>query len=147
MAAPLIRVTLALDPRGWARPRVRVVTPRDGRPFAHFFKDTKTRSFEDALAIQARVAMRRKGLQPLEGPLAVRLFAMMPVPVSWSARERAAALSTTFHTSKPDHDNIAGMLDAFNKIVWLDDAQVCRSLVVKEYAERPGLIVEVFRLP
>lgn len=146
-ATPFLTVTLALDPRGWARPRAAIRYTSSRKPYIHFYKDAETRAFEDALTIQGKVAMRRQGVQIAAGPLAVRLFAMMRVPKSWSNKEKDAALvGTKWATVKPDHDNISGMLDAFNKVVWFDDAQVVISLVVKEYAESPGLIVEVYRL-
>jgi Holliday junction resolvase RusA-like endonuclease len=49
-------------------------------------------------------------------------------------------------TVKPDDDNYCKALDALNGVVWDDDCQRCRTLIVKEYAENPGLIVEVFKL-
>ena len=53
------------------------------------------------------------------------MTALMGVPKSWSNKKRDAALAGTIRpTGKPDWDNFAKMLDAFNEIVWIDDAQI-----------------------
>jgi len=138
----MIVVELPGEPRGWARPRVRVATPAKSRPFAQFFKDADTRAFEDALFWRAKAAMGPR--PPLEGPVAVRVVAAMAVPVSWSRKDRDAALAGVIRpTGKPDWDNFAKMLDAFNGIVWTDDAQVVDGGVIKIYSEAPSLRVEV----
>lgn len=152
-------VELPGDPRGKGRPRFRYVKPKDAsRPgFVSVYTDAETVAYETALKWKGKAAMR--GRPPLEGPLAVRVFAMMPIPKSWPNKRRDAALAgMVFPTGKPDADNILKMLDALNtkadrsgepgfRGVWLDDAQIVRSLVVKEYGEHPGLIVEVYQLP
>lgn len=90
-----------------------------------------------------------KGRKPLEGPLAVRIFVMLPVPKSWSNKQRDAALTgMTRPISRGDFDNYAkAVCDSLNKIVYLDDSQIVTALIVKEYAERPGIIAEIFELP
>jgi Holliday junction resolvase RusA-like endonuclease len=88
-----------------------------------------------------------RGRPLLEGPLAVRVIAMMPVPASWTNRAKDAALAgLTFPAKKPDADNILKILDALNETVWEDDAQIVCALVVKKYAENPGLIVDIYKL-
>jgi Holliday junction resolvase RusA-like endonuclease len=135
-------ITLEGEPRGWARPRVRVVTPKSGSAFASFFMDAKTRAFEKALKWQAKAAM--KAQPPIEGPVSVRVIAAMAVPSSWSNKKRDAALAGTVRpTGKPDWDNFAKMLDAFNGIVWVDDAQIVDGSVSKIYSEVPLLRVEI----
>ena len=145
-AAPLVVVQHPGAPRGKGRPRGRIVMPKAGKPFVHFYTDSETEAYETALKWRAKAAMR--STPPFEGPLAVRIFAMMPIPASWSKRDRAAALNGTLYPmTSPDGDNIAKVLDALNKVVFLDDKQVVRWLIVKEYGEHPGLIIEVYRLP
>lgn len=138
----LIVVLLPGEPRGWGRPHVRVIQPKTGPPFASFYTDAKTRAFETSLKWQAKAAMR--SVPPIEGPVAVKIIAAMAVPASWSNKKRDAALAGTIRpTGKPDWDNFAKMLDSFNKIVWLDDAQVVDGSVTKIYSETPSLRVEV----
>ena len=116
--------------------------PKNGAPFASFYMDAETRAFETALKWRAKAAM--KSLRPFEGPLSVRVTALMGVPKSWSNKKRDAALAGTIRpTGKPDWDNFAKMLDAFNEIVWIDDAQIVEGSVSKVYSETPALRVEV----
>lgn len=146
-AAPLFVIEMPGRVRGKGRPRGTIIRPRGGAPFISFYTDAETRGYENALKQLAAIKM--KGRPPFEGPLAVRIFAMMPIPPSWPARDRDAALAgTKFPTTKPDADNIGkSAADALNGVVFLDDTQLIRILVVKEYAECPGLIIEVYRLP
>ena len=89
-----------------------------------------------------------RGRSPLNEALAVRIFAMIPIPKSWPAKKRDAALvGLIYPDGRPDWDNYGKIAsDALNKVVWEDDGQIVKSLVVKEYAENPGLIIEVFKL-
>jgi Holliday junction resolvase RusA-like endonuclease len=146
-AVPFVVIEHVCHPRGKGRPRGRIVKPRHGPMFINFYTDSDTVDFERALAWRAEGAM--KGRPPLEGPLAIRIYAMMPIPKSWPNRDRDAALAgTKFHMSTPDVDNIGKIcLDSLNGIVWSDDKQVVRVYCHKEYAENPGLIIETFKLP
>lgn len=146
-AAPLLVVELSGPPRGKGRPRSRIVFPKAGKPFVHVYTDSETVEYERALAWKAKAAM--KGRAPFEGPLAMRVFAMMPIAKSWPKRDRDAALAgTIFHMSTPDGDNIFKICaDSLNKIAYDDDKQIVRHVVIKEYAERPGVILELYRLP
>lgn len=145
-ALPFCVVELPGQPRGKGRPRSRVVAGGGKAPWVHVYTDPATRAYEKALSWQAKAAMRGRPL--LTGPLAVRVFAMMRIPPSWSRRDKdAAAAGTKWPVGKPDGDNIFKMVDAMNGIVWEDDTQIVRSLVVKEFGQSPGLIVEVYTLP
>jgi Holliday junction resolvase RusA-like endonuclease len=147
-AVPFVSVSMAGPPCGKGRPRFRWVPPgASGRPgFVHTYTPAQTVSIETALKWKGKAAMRGRPL--LEGPLAVRLFAMMPVPQSWPNKRRDAALTgLIFHTSTPDGDNIFKLVaDGLNGAVYVDDKQIVRHAVFKEYAENPGLIVEVYKL-
>lgn len=147
---PFVVCELAGPPIGKGRPRFRWVAPNPvtRRPgFVHVYTPKETELVQQALAWKGKAAMR--GRLVLECPLAVMLYAMMPVPRSWPNKKRDAALSgAIFHTSTPDGDNIFKLAaDGLNGIIWKDDKQIVRHMVVKEYAEQPGLIVEVYTLP
>lgn len=149
-ATPFCVVEMSGQPVGKGRPRFRWVAPNPatGRAgFVHVYTPKETEVVEEAFAWKGRAAMRGRPL--LDGPLAVRLFAMMAVPKSWPNKKRDAALSgLLFHTSTPDGDNIFKLAaDALNGIVWTDDKQIVRHVVWKEYAENPGLILEIYKLP
>lgn len=146
-AAPSVRISLPGPPVPKGRPRFRYVQPGKGRAgFVSVYTPAETVAAEKEVAQMGRIAMRSK--PPYEGALAVRFFAMVPVPASWSHKARDAALSGSVHpASRPDWDNYGKLCsDALNAIVWKDDSQIVRALVVKEYAERPGYIIEVFVL-
>lgn len=131
-------VRLAGQPQGKARPRF---SRANGRAFT----PAHTRAYEAALRYAAQEAMGERS--PMLGPLAVTVEAVMPIPASASKKFRAAALAGTERpTKKPDWDNFAKALDAFNEVVWRDDAQVCEGRVVKRYGDMPGLTITVLAL-
>jgi Holliday junction resolvase RusA-like endonuclease len=131
---PLV-IRLAGQPQGKARPRF-------ARANGRAFTPAHTRAYEAALRYAAQEAMGDRS--PMLGPLAVTVEAVMPIPASASKKFRAAALAGLERpTKKPDWDNFAKALDAFNEVVWRDDAQVVEGLVVKRYGEMPGLTITV----
>jgi Holliday junction resolvase RusA-like endonuclease len=133
----MITITIEGTPEGKARPR-RGARGRD-------FTAPETRLYEERLAWAARQAMR--GQEPMEGPLCVAVLASFAPPESWSAAKQGRALRGLIRpTVKPDWDNIGKTLDALNRIVWRDDAQVVEATCKKIYAARPGLQVRVWRL-
>ena len=90
----------------------------------------------------AKLAM--KGQPPLAGPLAVVVRAYLPVGINWPDTRIVRAVSQkTRPTNRPDADNIVKTLDAFNKIVWRDDAQIVDLEVHKYYSMVPSMQVEV----
>jgi Holliday junction resolvase RusA-like endonuclease len=122
-----------LPPRGWQRART------NGR---RFFKDPNTQAFQDALALSAKVAMR--GREPFAGPVELLVVSVLPVPPSWSTRRRLAALKGEIRpTDKPDADNLIKQMDALNRIVWRDDAQVVDGRSVKVYGADPAMLITV----
>jgi Holliday junction resolvase RusA-like endonuclease len=139
----VIAFELEGEPIGWQRTGIRVITPRHGKPFPSIYTPAATRAYEKALAMTAKVAMR--GRKPLDGPLRLVVTAFMPIPRSWSAKKRDAALAGTIRpTVKPDWDNTGkGASDALKGIVWADDTQVVDGRVIKLYDERPRLRVEI----
>ena len=134
MSAMPIVIEIAGEPRGKGRPRF----TRQG----HAFTPTRTRSYKSAIRYAAQEEMN--GAAPLEGALAVIVTATFPVPLSWSKRNRAAALAGSLaHTKTPDCDNLLKTIDALNQICWLDDKQITHATVVKQYGERPSLRIEI----
>lgn len=123
------------EPKGKGRPRF-------SRKNGVAYTPAATRSHENALAIMAAQAMR--GRVPLQGPLAVTVVACCPVPRSWSGVQQKRALAHAIRpTTRPDADNLVKMLDALNRIVWRDDAQIVHLEVSKHYSDRPRTRIEV----
>ncbi len=142
MTAPVeIRFTVPGTPKGKARPRFRVVTPKGRKGFVQTYTPKETQSEEGAVRTFAGAAMA--GRPPMEGPLELQLCAYMPIPASWSKVKTAAALAgEIFPTSKPDVDNAAKLiLDSCNEICFRDDSQIVTATMHKRYSDRPRVVV------
>lgn len=151
-STPLVVIQLAGAPRGKGRPRTRVVGE-----FATIFTDARTRDYENALKAAGIEAMADQ--EPVDEPLAVVVYAYMPIPQSWSAKKRAAAIEgTLLPTSGVDLDNIVKMVDGLNyhpprfkgdrekrPIIWKNDSQIVSLQAIKLYAEQPRLEITVWR--
>nr|DAF60640.1 MAG TPA: Endodeoxyribonuclease RusA [Podoviridae sp. ctwJH20] len=79
-----------------------------------------------------------------ELPVAVLIFIYKGVPKSWTMAKRRRAMDGLEIPGKPDLDNVAkGVLDAMNGVVYVDDTQVVRLVVQKQYSLEPRLEVSV----
>ena len=129
-----IVIEIAGEPHGKGRPRF----TRQG----HAFTPAATRRYESAIRYAAQEKMN--GVPPLDGALAVVVTATFPVPPSWSARNRAAALAGSLpHVKTPDVDNLLKTIDALNEICWHDDKQITHATIIKKYGVRPSLKIEI----
>jgi Holliday junction resolvase RusA-like endonuclease len=125
--------------------------------FVRAYTPAKTRSFENKIKAAAIKAM--EGLVPLNEAIGLDIIACMPIPESWSAKKKAAALAGDIApTTKPDWENIAKLTDGMNlhpprfkgdrekrPIVWGDDAHVVCGRVIKKYDAHPRLTISVYR--
>lgn len=150
-AVPFVVIEVPGEPQGKKAHESRYIprSPHTGRGgFIHNYLPSQTVKYQNTIAKAANKAM---GNKPMIGPgvaFAMRLFMIMPVPMSWSQKKRDAALAGTIYpTVKPDDDNCSKALDALNGLVWHDDSQRVKSLIVKEYGENPGLYIEIYLLP
>lgn len=83
------------------------------------------------------------GCDPIEGPVYLALTFYMPMPESWSAKKKQQ-MNGQRHTTKPDRDNLEkGVCDAFNKIIWKDDGQICDGPIRKFYSFEPRIEIEI----
>lgn len=112
--------------------------------------DKKAQKVKQYLGYKEQVAWaartNHKG-DPMEGPVYLSLTFYMPMPESWSAKKKQR-MNGQPHTTKPDRDNLEkGVCDAFNKIIWRDDGQVCDGPIRKFYSFEPRIevIVEPLR--
>jgi Holliday junction resolvase RusA-like endonuclease len=138
---PFLTFELRGEPRAWSRARAQIRS-KDGRSFIHFFMDSHEADYRDALAWQARAALRSK--PPSDRPIAVLIHVFAPIAQSWNMREKAdARAGASRPTSKPDADNFAKIIgDSLNNIAWFDDSQIVDLRVIKRYSERPAMRVE-----
>lgn len=152
--APFVVIEVPGPPRGkqahesrWIKVKVpRLIKGKLRHGFLQNYTPKETELYQEQVAKLARHAMVGKQMIPAGAQFWMRLYIILPVPPSWPKRDRDAALTGALAaTEKPDDDNVSKALDALNGIVWADDKQRTRSLIVKEYGERPGLIIEVYR--
>lgn len=99
--------------------------------FVQTYTDSKTRSFEELIAEQAKEAMG--DMEPLETPLTVFLHFTLPIPASASKKVKEALLNAP-HTKKPDIDNLCkSVLDGMANIVFKNDGQIASLHATKKY--------------
>lgn len=142
-SADSILIELAGEPKGKGALRHRIVRSR-GCPegFAHGYTPKATNDYMAALRFAAQQAMG--GRELIRGAVTVKVMAFFMPPVSWSKRKRADALTGVYrHTKAPDCDNLCKMLDALKGVVWVDDAQVDTSVIMKRFADPPYLCIEI----
>lgn len=90
------------------------------------------------------LASQNRPKKLLSGPLAVELRVFKPILKGFTLKEKEDAKNGIKRPiTKPDLDNHAkGVLDAMNKIIYNDDAQIVDLVVSKFYSDSPR--VEVF---
>lgn len=115
--------------------------PRFSRKSGRTYTPAKTETAERVLRAQLLSSAEELQSLPFYGALGVRAEFVLPVPQSWSKKERAAALDgTRLPTSRPDVDNFAKLvLDAANGVLWPDDSAVVELSVSKRYGAEPGV--------
>jgi len=94
------------------------------------FTPERTVRYESIVREEARAAMEKHGLVPLQGLVAVRIIAYWEWPTSKfrKTKPREAELAPTAQ----DFDNVAKSLcDSMNSICYLDDKQVVIGMVEK----------------
>lgn len=84
-------------------------------------------------------------IQPSEQSLEVNIVFYMPIPKSYSKKQRAEILSGRLkHTKKPDIDNlIKSVLDALNGIAYSDDSKIIKVAAEKQYSEKPRTEIQI----
>ena len=107
------------------------------------YTPSATRKFEAHGRLAAQLAM--DGQSPINVPVRADITVSLPVPASWSAKRREAALRGEIRpTVRPDADNYCkSAMDAVNAIVIADDSLVVDLVVTKKYAAVPALIFTV----
>ncbi|GAA4650850.1 hypothetical protein GCM10023116_31330 [Kistimonas scapharcae] len=119
-------------PTGKSRPRL----TRKGRAYT----PAKTVLAEE----HARTAViSQTGCKRLEGPVALEILTVMPIPVSWSKKKQNAAQAGEIRPAvMPDFDNLAKLYcDAMNGVWWQDDRQIVDGRCIKCYGADPFVIM------
>jgi Holliday junction resolvase RusA-like endonuclease len=134
-----VTVVIGGPPTAKGRPRMTC------RGFA--YTPAATRKYEAHGRLAAMLAM--DGRPPIAVPVRAEITIDLPVPASWSAKRRDAALAGDIRpTSRPVTDNyIKAALDAINAIVIADDSLVVALAATKQYANVPQLTIMIATLP
>lgn len=114
--------------------------PRLGRN-GHVYTPKPTRIAEALVKFYGLTIIKK----PLEEPLSMRIRFGMPIPKSYTKKQRQLILDGQLHHCKvPDLDNLAKLvLDGLNGVAYVDDKQIISLTAEKFYAERPGTTVEI----
>lgn len=116
--------------------------PRFNRESGRAYTPEKTANFEAQLKYAAQQAM--VGKTPMDGPLALDMYLVVPIAPSWPKKRQAAARAMQeLPIKKPDWDNYGKTVDALNLVVWGDDGQVVDGRVRKRYGDKPGTWIVV----
>lgn len=133
-------------PKAQPRQRQRIVT-KNGRSFAMNYTPANDPANVAKAAIKLELNRVMTG-PPITGPVAVGVIAVFPRPASmfWKTKEMPRVRKPT----KPDLDNIAkNVLDALNKLAFVDDALVarieCEKWIASGY-EQPHLQITITEL-
>ena len=123
-------------PVGKGRPRFK----RMGN-FVQTYTPASTAEYEKLVKLRFQNA----GGVITDKPVRVEITAFFTPPKSIRKREKAEMLANLIlPMKKPDVDNIAKIiLDALNKIAYVDDAQVIELSVIKRYAAEAKVIVHI----
>lgn len=107
------------------------------------YKSGSLKDFHAQMRAEARAVMADRPV--IDGPVAISVLAVLPVPDSWSQKKKALALSGCMQPcTKPDATNLLKSAeDACTSIIFADDKQVCRQTNVKIYGDKPRIEVVV----
>ncbi len=127
------------------RQRVRIVTPRHGKPFASNYLPASDPVHDYKTRVASAANNAYWGVEPLTGPVEVEILAVFGRPQCrvWKRKP----MPRTRKIGKPDFDNVAkAVCDALTGVVWRDDAQITDAWIRKREAsgdETPHTIVRV----
>lgn len=129
-------ITIPITPVPKARPRF--------TRYGHTYTPKKTADYEKAIAEYWRQATNGF-MYDKEQALIVNLVFGIPIPKSTSkSKTELMANGTIRPLKKPDVDNLAkAVMDALNDVAWVDDSQVVRVSIYKEYAKEPYVYIYI----
>jgi len=134
-----MKFVIPIIPRAQARAR----HGRTKSGFSITYKSAEQRQAEENLCA---LLLEFRPERPLDGPLALKVIASLPIPQSWPMKRRKAAIEgRELPTGKPDLDNLVKHLkDCMTQVgFWHDDKQVVLLNAGKIYSPIPGWEVEL----
>lgn len=112
--------------------------------FAKAYTPAKTRNAE-AFVVQCFKEQVKDFKMPEKGPVMLRIMFYMPIPTSLSKKkQRELEEQNTWHTKKPDLDNLVKLVnDALNGVAWEDDGCICYTQAIKCYGKEPKTVISI----
>lgn len=95
--------------------------------------------------IRSLAATAMAGRPPIAMPVVLVMRSVMTIPKSWAKKKQDAAMVGEIHpTGRPDLSNLIKLVeDAFNAVVFVDDAQIVRVEAEKVYGAQAMTVVTV----
>jgi len=148
---PLI-IVIEGEPVAWQRSGERIAKTSQGKLYIHHYIQKETEQYQTRIRQHARRALSSldysiEKFYPVDDrPVGLLVRAFKSIPQSWSKKDKLAALrGEIFPLTKPDHDNYIKIVsDAFNGLIYRDDALVMDSHQIKRYSDQPRLEIEVY---
>ena len=146
-------IVVPLLPQGAGRHKTRVVDLPGGKRYVQNYTPAATRQWKADVAMCAAAKLPTA---PLEGPIQVNIWAILPRPKYLLARSKRtgkllhADEGLMWAPAKPDTDNVEkGVYDSL-KSAWRDDRQIVCGVTRKLYAEaagKPRLVIAIMSPP
>lgn len=95
----------------------------------------------DWKSVVAYTARQKYAEVPIAGPLILTMEFVFPRPKShFNSKGNLKPSAPFYHTIKPDATKVVRSTeDALKGILWWDDSQVAKQIVVKRYGDMPGV--------
>jgi Holliday junction resolvase RusA-like endonuclease len=122
-------------PRGKGRPRFAKT--------GHAYTPRETVEYEREIATLCKQAMN--GAPPIEGPIALHIAVIKPIPKATPKAVRAKMVFAEIRPiNKPDLDNVLkAVMDGCNGVAYMDDKQIVNVNAAAYYGDEPCVIVSV----
>lgn len=102
---------------------------------------------KDWKKLVAAEAQRHRPERIMEGPVMLKLTFLRQRPKGHyrtNGELKPVGLELPFPLAKPDVLKLArGVEDALTGIIWRDDAQIVEELLLKEWGDKPGVLIEI----
>ena len=134
----MIKMSILGEPVAQHRPRITTA----GK-FPRMYKTASDNNYREKLYWEAK----QLNMKPIPRPtqICADLKVYKAIPKSFSQAKRSLAIKGALRpTTKPDIDNyVKQVFDAFNGLIWEDDAQIVTVHARKFYGEIPRLDLEI----
>lgn len=135
-----MRFMIFVPGRPKGKQRARAAVGKNGKAFMYTPKDTI--NTEATIRAQAMTWMAQNGIPtPHEGPVRILVRNLYARPKEfWDGKEPMGGHG--------DVDNLMKVaMDALNKVLFKDDAQIIKGVADKAYHDRPGMLIVAELLP